>query len=185
MCEESTGHCVARPQPCLSLPAVAGPDRCLCHISGDTHKICEENEACDASCFLPDHCPDPTTSNNWTDYNAQIRSKVEPLMVQATELTMECEEHTFTSLSVKAREYKKTFTAVCTDQDSSWSMDHCTFPTCPQLQLDTNTVQLTELWLTHNATTQGSVLKLACKGEAEEFEFGSGITRLLAVCNRR
>ena len=189
MCDptNTSSPCTERPPPCLPFPDTAGPEGCYCALDGVTltEEICQENEACDTACFLPAFCQDITTLANWTDYNAQLRSLVLPLMIQGSEVSLECEEHTFTSLSVEAGEFEKIFTAVCTDEDDgSWSLDHCTHPVCPPLLLDTDSVTVTELQTVTNTTSQGSILSLTCKDEANEFEFAS-LTRVIAHCNRR
>ena len=184
MCAGQTGDCVPRPPPCLPLPSVAGGERCVCQLPGGTLQVCEEGEACAASCFPPAYCQDPTITATWASHNEVVTSKVKPTMVQGSELEMECLEHTFTSLSLGAGKFKQKFTAVCSDS-GQWSEERCTHPLCPHLRVDSASVEVTELFITLNAKSQGSVIKLSCKQEADEFEFGSGTTRLLAVCNRR
>ena len=184
MCAGQTGDCVPRPPPCLPLPSVAGGERCVCELPGGTLQVCEEGEACAASCFPPAYCQDPTITATWASHNAVVTSKVKPTMVQGSELEMECLEHTFTSLSLGAGKFEQKFTAVCSDS-GQWSEERCTHSLCPQLRVDSASVEVTELFITLNAKSQGSVIKLSCQQEADEFEFGSGTTRLLAVCNRR
>ena len=144
MCAGQTGDCVPRPPPCLPLPAVAGGERCVCQLPGGTLQVCEEGEACAASCFPPAYCQDPTITATWASHNAVVTSNVKPTMVQGSELEMECLEHTFTSLSLGAGKFEQKFTAVCSDS-GQWSEERCTHPLCPHLRVDSASVEVTKL----------------------------------------
>ena len=118
-----------------------------------------------------------------------VRSDLTPnspnnTFVQMTELEVECVEHTFTHDSIQTREYKKIHTAVC-DETGNWSLTECSYPVCEPIEVDSDTVAVTELLITDNATTQGSTLKFSCKEDTDEFEFTSSVMRVLAVCNRK
>ena len=187
MCDpaNTSSPCTERPPPCLAFPASAGPGGCFCDLAGvtDTPEICEEREACAASCFLPAYCEDPQTAANWSSYNAVVTSQVRQSVIQGTELEVECLQHTFSSLGLRAGEYREVFTALCTEE-GSWTLEPCEHPACPQPQVDTASVEVTELLTTLNASSQGTVLKFSCKEEHTEFDFVSA-TRVLARCNRR
>ena len=67
----------------------------------------------------------------------------------------------------------------------SWNISTCSYPVCKKVEVDTDSVEVTELFIIGNATTQGAIVKFSCKDEAAVFSVGSGLTRILAVCNRR
>ena len=189
MCDPSllpaNSSCIERPPPCQPFPAVTGPEGCFCNITDLTvsPEICEEGEGCDETCFLPAYCDHPTALTNWTDYNARLVShNNQTSFIQWSQLELECLEHTFTEHSVQARLFQKELSGVCSS-NGTWDMPACVFPACPWPQLDAKTVKVTELFIVHNATTQGAKLKVSCKDETTQFNFGA-FTRLFAFCNR-
>ena len=181
MCEE--GLCV--PPPCLPHPWVATNLTCSCNLTGltVTPEICQEGELCHTTCISPLYCADPTTQPDWASHNLLALSNLtatNTTFIQWSSLEVECLEHMFTT------EGEGRFTATCGEKDGgTWKLSTCSYPVCKEVEVDTETVEVTELFFIGNATTQGAILKFTCKDEAEVFSVGSGLTRLEAVCNRR
>ena len=183
MCEESL--CV--PPPCLPHPWVATNLTCSCNLTGltVTPEICQEGELCHTACLSPVYCADPTTEQDWTSRNALVTNLTSTTatnpFIQWSTLEVECLEHMFTT------EGEAGFTAMCREEKAggTWNMSTCAYPVCKEVEVDTDTVKVTELFIIGNATTQGAILKFSCKDEAEAFNVGSGLTRIQAVCNRR
>ena len=101
--------------------------------------------------------------------------------LQGTVLEVECREDFLTPGG------EASFRAECGVKGGggTWNMTSCSHPVCSEVEVDTESVEVTELLTTDQATTHGAILKFSCKDEAEVFSVGSGLTRLQAVCNRR
>ena len=70
-------------------------------------------------------------------------------------------------------------------QEGQLCNNTCITPVCTEVDVDTDSVEVTELFMIENATSQGAILRFSCKEEAAVFNVGSGLTRILASCNRR
>ena len=180
MCQED--RCV--PPPCLPYPWLATSLTCSCNLTGltVTPEICQEGELCHTSCITPVYCDDPTTQQDWDSHNVLLSNltATNNTFIQWSSLEVDCLEHMFTS------EGEGGLTTMCEEKDGgTWNLSTCTYPVCKEVEVDTETVEVTELFIIGNATTQGVRLKFSCKDEAEVFSVGSGLTRLEAACNRR
>ena len=180
MCQED--RCV--PPPCLPHPWLATNLTCSCNLTGVTvtPEVCQEGELCHTSCITPVYCADPTTQLDWASHNLLLSNltAINNTFIQWSSLEVECLEHMFTA------EGEGGLTTMCEDEDDgTWNLSTCTYPVCKEVEVDTQTVEVTELFIIGNTTTQGARLKFSCKDEAEVFSVGSGLTRLEAACNRR
>ena len=180
LCSPSGPQCV--PPPCLPHPWLADSLTCSCNLPGLTltPEVCQEGQLCHTACITPLYCPDPTNTSDWTSSNLQLTDLTNNTFIQWSSLEVECLDHMFTS------DLEGGFTAMCGEEGGgTWNLSSCSYPVCSEVEVDTGTVEVTELLITANATTHGSILKFSCKDEAEVFSVGSGLTRLQAVCNRR
>ena len=136
---------------------------------------CQEGQLCHTTCLTPVYCADPTTQQDWSSRNARVKSGLNDTFIQWSRLEVECLEETFTP------EGEVNFTAICGEKEGggAWNMSSCSLPTCTEVEVDTETVQVTE------DTNHGAILTFSCKDEAEVFNLGSGLTRIQAVCNGR
>ena len=186
MCQD--GECKERPPACLPHPWVATNLSCFCNLTGLTltPDICLEGQLCDTVCLTPFYCADPTTHQDWTSRNTlvtnlTVSNSTNNTFIQWSRLEVECLDQMFTT------EGERGFTAMCGEAEgrATWNMSTCSYPVCTEVKVDAGTVEVTELFIIGNATTQGAILNLSCKEEAEVFNVGSGLTRIQAVCNRR
>ena len=182
MCD--AGQCV--PPPCQPHPWVAGNLTCSCNLTNitTTPGICQEGQLCHTTCITPIYCPDPTSQQDWTSRHALLTNITTNItnttFIQWSSIELECEEHRFTA------ELEAGFTATCQEENGgTWNFSTCSYPVCEEVEVDTDSVEVRELFIIGNTTTQGAILKFSCKDDAAVFSIGSGLTRILAHCNRR
>ena len=60
----------------------------------------------------------------------------------------------------------------------------CEMIFCNPLDIDEDTVEISEFRNTYNMTTHGSKLKISCKETINDFDFGQNILRIFLTCGK-
>ena len=206
MCDNRTAvaKCAPLPEECPPMPGVTyDPAGCYCRFS---QSICEAVYMCNArnnTCSIPAKCDDPTSLTDWADLNLDISSKhPDNIFVESVNVTFMCKENTFLTRKVKQiiiikttslfpQDYKFTkaiddigYEATCLPTGEWNQIAKCEMIFCNPLDVDDETVENTEFKNTFNMTTHASTLKLSCKENINDFDFGQNILRTFLTCGK-
>ena len=181
-----------RPDPCPTLPEVAGPQGCYCQ---DAHALCDPGQACggpDNACYEPARCEHPMFIQGWDEeYLATNTTPValddDNSVIEGTELHMRCKPNSFREDIMETPDtFVDSFSVQCS-HDRSWSgLDKCSYPLCDELKFDAATVKET-IWGSKEGSQilQGSILKLECLEQGSTFENIKTVTRSFFECDKK
>ena len=77
------------------------------------------------------------------------------------------------------------YTATCLPTGQWNQIAKCEMIFCNALEVDDESVETTDFKDTYNMTTHGSIMKLSCKEEGYDFEFGNSIIRTFLTCGKK